>query len=165
MNSQVSTIEPEALDYMPAATLLRLVAAQQNATKNLKAFRETVTGCADLFRQLESLDIDMQFCADSYYIALRFSGDGEKLKTVWGILRRAGFNTRQRPEKGDTGFNAFWSREGFSELFMCFSSSLCRRVKVGTKLVEQDVFETQCGELPEIEAPTTDLTVVDDVPF
>ena len=49
--------------------------------------------------------------------------------------------------------------------------TLCRRVQVGTKMVEQPIYETQCGELPELDAdaPKANLAVVeggfDDIPF
>lgn len=167
MNSQLVELEPETLEYLPAQTLLRLVQSTQRANKNLKGFRHTVREHSDLFRQLEGLEIEPGFYADNEYITLSFTGDGEKLKTVWGLLRRAGFSTSIRPKKGDTAFNAFWHQEGLMDLFMCFSSNLCKRVKVGTKMVEQDVFETQCGEMPEVEAeaPSADVVEVDDVPF
>lgn len=168
MNVQVTIIEPEPLEYLPAATLLRIVQATQQTTKNLKAFRDTVSGLPTLFCQFEELDIEIRFDATNEYGFLGFTGDGEKLKTVWGMLRRAGYHTSQRPAKGDSKFNAFWYRAGSCDLFMMFSSSVCKRVKVGTKTVEQDVYETQCGELPEIEPADQPAAVVDsadDMPF
>jgi hypothetical protein len=152
VNARVTIIEPETLEYLPAKTLLRLVEQSQKTAKNAKAFRLAVSTFPDLFRAFEELDLDVTFHLDNEYVSLSFAGDGEKLKTVWGHMRRAGFNTRSRPAKGDTTFNAFWSQEGYADIFMMFSSILCRRVQVGTKMVEQPIYETQCGELPEIEA-------------
>jgi hypothetical protein len=37
---------------------------------------------------------------------------------------------------------------------MSFSSTACRRVQVGVQMVEQPIYEVQCGELPEL--PTSD---------
>lgn len=165
MNGEVSIIEPETLEYLPAATLLRLVEKTQKANKNGKAFQLLLRDCPALFRQFEEWDLTVGFNLDNEYVNISFSGDGEKLKTVWGALRRAGFNTRNRPEKGDTAFNAFWSKEGYAEIFMMFASTLCKRVQVGTKMVEQPIYETQCGDLPEIEADSTEVVVADEIPF
>lgn len=170
MNVQMTVVEPEELEYLPAKTLLLLVERSQTASKNLKAFKRTVNAVPGLFRRFEELDIDVSFNLDNAYINMNFTGDGEKLKAAWSALRRHGYNTTARPKKGDTTFNAFWVREGQAELFMMFSSSLCRRVQVGTKMVEQPIYETQCGELPEIEEPSaTAVAVVEehanDIPF
>jgi hypothetical protein len=37
-------------------------------------------------------------------------------------------------------------------IWLAFSSTVCRRVKIGTKTVEQDVYETVCDELTLPEA-------------
>lgn len=172
MNIEVIDVEVEVLDYLPAKTMLKLVEHSQKVSKSLKDFKRTVKELGTLFRSLEELDIDLQFNPDGEYIALMFTGDGERLKRVWGELRRNGYKTTSHPAKGDTTFYAFWEREGYARLFMNFSSSMCKRVQVGTKMVEQPIYETQCGELPEldVEAPATNLTVVeggfdDDIPF
>jgi hypothetical protein len=166
MNTEINIIEPEQLNYLPAKTLLRLVEQSQKMAKNAKLFRHTVTTLPELFRAFEELDLSLSFNLDNEYMNLSFAGDGEKLKTVWGLMRRNGFNTTQRPKKGETTFNSFWAQEGYAEIFMMFSSTLCKRVKVGTKMVEQDIFETQCGDLPEIEAEDKHVAeVVDDIPF
>lgn len=165
MNAQITIVEPIELDYLPAKTLLRLVERSQSASKNAKAFKQTVDAVPELFRRFEDLDIDVGFNLDNSYINFSFTGDGDKLTTVWKALRRYGYNTLARPVKGDTTFHAFWKRDGLVELFMSFSSSMCRRVKVGTKMEEVPVYETQCGELPEIEPPTNAVVEADDVPF
>lgn len=171
MNAQLSVIEPEALEYLPAKTLLRLIERQQAASKNCKAFQQTVKQAPELFRAFEEMDLDVGFSLDSTHIGLSFSGDGPKLTAVWRVLRRHGYNTSCRPAKGDTTFHAFWKREGLAEIFMSFSSSMCRRVQVGTKTVEVPVYETHCGELPTIEEPADSPVAVinevdaDDIPF
>lgn len=168
MNSEVTIIEPETLEYLPAKTLLRLVEKSQQTAKNAKAFRQTVTALPSLFRALEEMDIEPRFDLDNEYITLQFTGDGNKLKEVWGLLRRHDYNVTARPEKGETQFCAFWNREGSTQFFMYFTSSVCRRVQVGTKMVEQPIYETQCGELPEIAADDKAVVVMeeaDGIPF
>ncbi len=173
MNAQVTIIEPEQLEYLPAKTLLHLIERQQKAAKNFKEFKATVGAFPELFRGFENLDIEPGFGLDDNYISLAFAGDGAKLAAVWKLLRQHGYKNSCHPKKGDTTFYAFWEQEGHARFFMNFTSSVCRRVQVGTKLVEQPIYETQCGEMPEmaeLTAPTNAVTVAttehdDEIPF
>ena len=165
MNSEVTIIEPETLEYLPAKTLLRLVEQAQKAQKFGALFRLTVKSFPALFRRLEELDIDPSFSLAEGDVNLNFTGDGPKLTEVWKALRAAGYEPNARPSKGQSTFYTHWNREGYSTIWMSFDSSVCRRVKVGTKMVEQDIFETQCGELPELDAPLSSVAVVEEIPF
>lgn len=168
MSAVPSIIEAETLEYLPAKTLLRLIERQQKAAKNFKAFKAAIGAFPDLFRALEDMDIEPGFGLDDDYIGLSFAGDGPKLAAVWKLLRQHGYKNSCHPKKGDTTFYAFWEQEGHAKLFMNFTSSVCRRVQVGTKMVETPIYETQCGELaPELEAPTNAVVEVDDndIPF
>lgn len=170
MSAVPSIIEAETLEYLPAKTLLHLIERQQKASKNFKAFKLAIGTFPELFRALEDLDIEPGFSLDNEYINLSFAGDGPKLATVWKLLRQHGYKNSCHPKKGDTTFYAFWAQEGHAQFFMNFTSTMCRRVKVGTKTVEQDVYETHCGEMPtdlEIEAPKNAVVEVDDneIPF
>jgi hypothetical protein len=164
-------IDVNTLDYLPAKTILKLVEHSQKISKALKEFKRTVNDVGPLFRALEEMDIDLQFNPNDDYISLTFTGDGTRLTAVWKELRRNGYKTIDHPKKGDTTFYAFWRREGYATLFMNFSSSMCRHVRVGTKMVETPIYETQCGELPEldVDTPKANLTLVeggaDDIPF
>lgn len=168
MNAQVTIIEPEMLEYLPAKTLLKLVEQAQKAQKFGTLFRLTVKNFPVLFRSLEELDIDPSFSLSDGDVNVSFTGDGPKLAEVWKALRAAGYEPNARPKKGESTFYTHWNREGYSSIWMSFASSVCRRVKVDTKMVEQDVFETQCGELPEIESEDKPVAVVEDtndIPF
>jgi hypothetical protein len=162
MNS-LAEIEIERLESLPAATMLRLVEKSKKAKKNAAAFQAAISGMPALFNKLEELDIDPGFDLDSDHISVNFSGDGAKLGFVWGELRRHGYNTHSRPEKGKTEFYSFWVHESFCKIWLNFSSSVCRRVQVGTRTVtkEEPIYETQCGELPELEAAAPALTVIE----
>jgi hypothetical protein len=156
----------EELQYLPAKTLLRLVERQQAIAKAYKEFQQTVKTASALFRQLEELDIDVSFDISTEYISLGFTGDGRRFATVWGLLRRNGYNTTLRPVKGESTFCSFWERADCSKIFMNFSSTVCRRVKVGTKTVVQDVYEVQCGEPSALEAGKQQIAEHDDdIPF
>lgn len=169
--NMLSVIEPEILELLPAKTMLKVIEQAQNAKKYSTAFQVTVKSHADLFRGLEELDIDSSFCLTSGDINISFTGTGTRLGEVWGLLRRNGYASVSRPRKGEPTFYAHWRKDDFSTIFMSFSSSVCRRVQVGTKTETVPVYEVQCGDMPEIEAeiPAPSLTVidggVDDVPF
>ena len=82
------------------------------------------------------------------------SGDKHTLAAAVRIFRTHGFSTTSEPpKKGDSTWNAFYSKSGCDlRWWFRFSSSVCRRVKVGTRTVEQDVYETVCDETTMPEA-------------
>lgn len=160
------SIDVDMMEQMPAKTVLKLVEQTQNVQKFAKQWHLTITAFAPLFRRFEELDIDVRFSLADGDIGISFTGDGERLTTVWAELRRNGYVPTNRPEKGASTHNCWWKREGFSQFWMSFSSSVCRRVQVGTRMVEQPIYETVCSDLPEIEAPQQAVAVVgDDIPF
>lgn len=168
MNAEITIIEAERVEYLPAKTLLRLGQRAQEASKHLAGFKKTVGQKPELFRALEELDIEPGFSLDNDYVNISFAGDGKKLGEVWGLFRRHGYSTGGRPKKGDTTFYAFWTCEGHAKLFMMFSSTLCKRVQTGTEMKEVPVYETQCGELDLTALPADAkevATVTDDVSF
>lgn len=168
MNANI-VLDIETLDYLPAKTILKLVEISQKTAKSLRSFQSTVNQLGPLFRELEEMDIDVGFQTSEGWVLISFTGDGHRLGRIWGVLRRNGYKTNEHPKKGDSAFAAFWRREGYSDVFMNFSSSLCRRVQVGTQMVEQAIYETVCGDLPQaevIQAPEVGLVVyADDIPF
>lgn len=159
------SIDVDMLEQMPAKTMLKLMEVSQAASKRAALHQKTVAEFSPLFRRLEELDINLQFSLEDDYIALSFTGDGERLKSVWVELRRHGYEPDSRPTPGSTQFYAFWNLSGFSRLFMNFTSSVCRRVQVGTRTVEQPIYEVRCGELPELEGPSNAVSTVNEVPF
>lgn len=164
-------IDIDELEYLPAKTMLRLVEQSQKVKKYTALFQVTVKQHPALFRSLEELDIDLDFCLRGGDINLSFTGDGTRLGLVWAVLRKNGYAPNCRPKKGESTFYTHWLKDGAATFWMNFSSSVCRRVQVGTKTVEQPIYETQCDELPELEAetPKVSLTLIeggaDDIPF
>jgi hypothetical protein len=89
---------------------------------------------------------------DSMSLGIHFAGTKHELEAVWGTLRRFGFEPPEhRPKAKDSSYNGLFIRETDNcKVYLFFSSTVCRQVKVGMKMVEQPVYETVCGE--------TDLT-------
>jgi len=82
------------------------------------------------------------------------SGNKQRLAQIVRIFRTAGFSTTaERPKQGDSSWYAYFDHPECSiRIWFVFSSSVCRRVKTGTKMVEVDIYETVCGEAtPAIE--------------
>lgn len=165
--NNVATIEAEEIELLPAKTLLRLVEVHQRAQRNKAAFAAAVKAMPGLFLALETLDIEPRFdLSNSDSINLNFAGDGRKLGEVWGLLRKAGYKPNAHPKKGDTSFYTFWTHDEHAKIWLNFTSTMCRRVQVGTQMVEQPIYEIQCGELPELEAPAQAVVeVADEIPF
>lgn len=173
--STVIEIEPQAIDLDPvfgklsdAHSKLARMANEWNRCKGqyLKFVQEMVLlGC--------ELSTDSDFD-----IHFRVAGDKQKFLQLVRCHRRYGFKP-EMPAKGAT--TAFWrinGRDAQMGMYFSFSSTVCHRVKVGTKMVEQDVYETQCesfvpDEEPQLEAPAPTVAVLpsasgdfaDDIPF
>lgn len=99
-------------------------------------------------------------------------GDAAKLAAAVRVLRLSAYSSHnKRPVKGDTSWTAFSNRTGSLEIYFSFSSSVCRRVQTGTKMVEQPVFETVCDSLelpadqPIKALPAAAPALVDEMPF
>lgn len=88
-------------------------------------------------------------------IDIHIAGDVHVLTAAVRVLRTHGFITcNSPPKKGDSIWSAFFQRGDCPlQVWFKFASTVCRRVKIGTEMVEQDVFETVCDEfmLPESE--------------
>lgn len=95
-------------------------------------------------------------------IDLNFAGDAHKLAAVVRILRTSGFNTdAQRPKQGETTWCATYMHPDCpTNVWLYFTSSVCKRVKIGTKTVEQDIYEVQCGDISAIVDDPPELTIV-----
>lgn len=164
MSAQLETILESSIDIGLAEQALKLA-----------KMRQRWAACRDIFAPViasfQRMGIEPQMQDD--YITVCATGDKSKLEQAFRVLRGADFSfTAERPKKGDSQWYAFFTHpDSETKIFFQFTSSVCKRVKVGTKMVEQDVFETQCGDItvdaPEaLEAPPVlHLVTADDVPF
>lgn len=155
MSNELSTTE--LLDEVPVRALLRAADAHRDAQRALAASLRTIKALPGLFRAMESLDVDVRIDlrTPSAPIEFHIAGDGHKFRAVWGELRRAGYATDRRPNAGDVSFSAFWNaaerlaREvEAAGVWMNYASTTCCRVQVGTRMVEQPIFETRCAGEP-----------------
>lgn len=119
-----------------------------------------------LFADVEALGGEPYTDGDWIWVPL--IGDKHKFLAFARVIRKHGFEM-PKVEKGATGFTKLsylGSDDTQLTLYFQFSSSVCRRVKVGTKTVEQDVYETVCDELmPYGAQPAPVPEPVNDIPF
>lgn len=104
-----------------------------------------------LFTELDPLGCDPW--TDGDWIYLTVTGDKHAFLAFARIIRKHGFEL-PKIEKGATGFNQFvhlGEGDNAVTLYFTFTSTACRRVKVGTKMVEQEVFEVVCDEIEPYE--------------
>jgi hypothetical protein len=139
-NNQLDVESENPIDLQLVEDKLRLAKKQMM----WNASRSVLDPCVQAFTKL-GLDLHLE----TDYINLSVTGDAKRLGEVVRILRIGGFNTAAaRPKIGDTSWCAFWKNELCPvKFFLNFTSSVCRRIKVGTRLVEEDVFETKCGDI------------------
>ena len=163
------SIDVDMLDSLPAKTMLKLVEKRQATMKYLNEVGAAIQQQSSLFRFFEEQDIDIRLDPNYCHVSVSFTGTGDKLRLAWGELRRHGYKCSSRPQKGETSFASYWEQDGRPKLFMHFSSSVCKRVQIGTKTVEQPIYETQCDEIPGIElleaAPPPALPAPEEIPF
>lgn len=163
MNAQVEPLLDDPIEIALAERAVHLAKARQK-WNSIKDFYRPIVNA------LQRLGLEPSL---SNEIDLNFAGDAHRLAAVVRILRTSGFTTNaERPKQGDTSWSAFFEHPDCgTKLYLFFTSSVCKRVKVGTKMVEQDVYETKCGDISGLDEPPA-LTLVpaapqidDDIPF
>jgi hypothetical protein len=86
--------------------------------------------------------------ADAYEVNFGVTGDANDLATFFRIMRTHKFEPDSRPKVGDTTFSTRFRHHDGTVFYLSFTSTVCRRVQVGTRTVEEPVYEIQCGDDP-----------------
>lgn len=158
MNAQVDTIPESFIDIKLAEAALA-IAKDRLQWNTCKEFYGPIVNA------LQRIGADPYLSGGTIYVSM--TGDKEKLTQAFRIFRSTGMDfTGSRPKKGDSSWDAAFRHPSQSVyVFFQFASSVCRRIKTGTKMVEQDVFEVQCGDISEPEAPQLTIVPVAEVAF
>jgi hypothetical protein len=143
MNTQFSEVEtiPESLVDIKLAEAALAIAKDRLQWASCKEFFSPVVNA------LQRIGAEPYLSGGTIYVSM--TGDKDKLIQAFRIFRTAGMEfIGDRPKKGDsTWHSAFRHPTQTVYVFFQFTSSVCRRVKTGTKMVEQDVYEVQCGDI------------------
>lgn len=137
--------------------------------EQLKKFRIALQANAEKLRAIlaDFVELGAEPITDGDWIHITVTGDKHKFLQFCRAMRKHGIEL-PKVEKGATGLTKLhYLGEAFEiTLYFNFSSTQCRRVKVGTKMVEQDVFETVCDEvMPYEPAQPMAAAPADDFPF
>lgn len=131
--------------------MLKIIEKMHQHHAKLTETLQSIIDNRQLFEDLEKLDVDLTYGYGE--LNLCFTGDTARLRAVWLVLRRHGYEPQYRPTNEDkTRFCTWWHKESAPTIWMSFTSSVCTRVQVGTRTVEEPVYEVHCGEA--IEAPS-----------
>lgn len=99
-------------------------------------------------------------------VDVRLIGDKHQLLSLLRILNRYGFKTKKIEKGQNEYYESFVVPDSDLGLWIHFTSTVCRRVKIGTKMVEQDVYEVVCDEqMPYGEQPPAPAPTEDSIPF
>jgi hypothetical protein len=83
-------------------------------------------------------------CASDMTVSV--NGNIHQLALAWKALRRVGFKCESSRPKGLASSWSGWFRSpSEAQIFLQFSSTVCKRVKVGERTVTEPVYEIQCG--------------------
>jgi len=101
-----------------------------------------ISGSEILLEWLIRAEID----ASSNCLDLSYSGDKLVLQGIYKVFRKLGYQSETRPQENEPTFTSFWNHpESDMKIWLRFTSTVCKRVKIGTKTVEEDIYETRCG--------------------
>ena len=79
-------------------------------------------------------------------IDLSYSGDAELLHSIFLMLGKIGYRAGTRPgDLPQTSFNTYFTKEGVKlRIWLAFTSTVCKRVKIGEEMVKQDIYAISC---------------------
>ena len=119
------------------------VERDKQLTKDASWYHRNKNGIEEVAQALIKIDVhDAHVSGEEVDISV--TGDKHVLQAVFGAFRKLGYEPSKRPNKDDTYFYCRWTKEGKPSFYFSFSSTVCKRVKIGTKMVEQDVYEVVC---------------------
>jgi len=77
---------------------------------------------------------------------MRFTGDETIYSMVYVLMRKRGFtpSSQMGADKKDS-FSCWWTRENFPTIYLSFSSLVCERKIIGTRTVEEPIYEITCS--------------------
>lgn len=125
-------------------------AERERARKRLQYHRKNRKHFTPVIRGIEKAGglVRVELCSDD--LTINISGTKDNLVGAWRVLRKNGFVFSGQRPASNVSYWTGWFRKNEPDagveaaVYLSFSSTVCRRVKTGTKLVEQDVYETVC---------------------
>lgn len=148
----------------------------QQFADTIKSIGETMAHWATLRDRYEPIIAKLEdFGAEPTYsgwLYASITGNRDKLVKVIRALRTSGLKSYLHPKEGSPEFRALYESDDKAlHVYLTFTSTVCKRIKIGTKTETVDVYEVQCGEEPidestaEPEVAPEVKTEADDISF
>ena len=96
--------------------------------------------------------------ADPSDINVSMTGNAEALTKFFRLMRANGFEPESRPTEKTPNYRSRFKNADQISFYLAFSSTVCRRVKVGTRTEEVPIYETVCDDAPATLPDGADLT-------
>jgi len=128
----------------------------KTSAETLEYMTERLDKVSALLDDLENSNIKIVNLSGSYScFELSFTGNREDYVKFLRICGEHGIRRHKLPESGEKLSSVYGFMEGDDlKLYVSFSSTVCEWVKVGTKMIEQDVYDVVCKS----EEPTSVAT-------
>lgn len=119
----------------------------RNITSETKRHAKSATTLAMRLveKHLTALNLAPEVRLDDSGWSVEVTGNCATRTLVLAVFLRLGFKPQFEPRDGESYYSS-WMRNGDERFWFSFSNNACERVKVGTKWVEQDVYETRCTD-------------------
>ena len=120
--------------------------AQEYARKKQRYYNLHKTEIERVARELQLGKALIRATVTNDSVDLSVTGNYGVLKDVFHFLRKLGYEPENRPtaEKTSSFSTYFNAPDKGLRIWLNFSSTVCIRKKIGTKMVEQPVYETVC---------------------
>lgn len=84
--------------------------------------------------------------ADANDINVSISGDASDMAAFFRLMRTNGFEPDSRPKDAQTEFRTWFRHDDGTQFYLAFSSTVCKRVQIGTRTVEEPIYEIRCDD-------------------
>lgn len=96
--------------------------------------------------QLVALGLTPDFRVSDSSWDLTVTGNCNTRTLVLAVFQTHGYKPMFEPKDGESYYSTWMLHENRDRFWFSFANTACERVKVGTKMVEQDVYETRCTD-------------------
>ena len=114
-------------------------------SEQLIAWRDVAPKLQPLADRLEKMEIEPRFDGSSLHLYV--TGDKKQLTRVWRMLRVYGYNTspENRPKDKQPSVCVWFDhQDNGTRVYFNFTSTVCKRVQIGTEMREVPVYEVRC---------------------
>jgi hypothetical protein len=115
--------------------------------RNIVTFQKYLPGMQNILDKLESGGVSVNCVSLDFVnscIDIHSAGTAGDLAKIFRVLKKAGWDGPKAEEKS-ASYSGFWKADDADwQIWVSFTSTMCKRVQVGTKLVEQPIYEVVC---------------------